>query len=317
MNKKWVRVEDWVACDLVTLGRAVPGDVRDDAPASAQQAPPPPTAPPPPPLSSTKVSADYVLPSWFPRLEYAHQRSRGAILFGPRGSGKTRAIQELIGSGPWHGRTAFDGIGEEHLLGGIGLANGATVATLGPLALAVRDDCPFVLEEADRARPSLLSMLNNLTDGSGFPLTLPDGSTFKVGSGFRAYLTFNPGAAYGGRGMNMALRDRLVPILCDYPDRSVESAILHGMLPALSSTKVSRMLDAADAVRKDSATHGFDLSVRALKRWADMVECGLCATWIEGWRAAIVDLAGSPAEDCGVRPILEAVAAAMGMEAWT
>lgn len=314
MASKWIRVSASVADDLVTLGKAAAADIRDDVPVGPQQTPAVPQAPALPPLPT---SAEYIRPSWFPRLEFAHQRSRGAILFGPRGSGKTRAVQELIGSGTWHGRTAFDGIGEEHLVGGIGLANGSTVLHHGPLALAVRDDCPFVLEEADRARPSLLSLLNNLTDGSGFPLVMPDGTSLAVGDGFRAYLTFNPGAAYGGRGMNMALRDRLVPILCDYPSRDVEARILAGMLPSLSATRIGQMLDCADRVRSSAVTHGFDLSVRALRRWADMVECGVARSWIDGWRSAIVDLAGSPAEDCGVRQILEDVASAAAMETWS
>jgi MoxR-like ATPase len=316
----WVKCRADVAQDLVTLGRVGAADVQSTAPNIA----PPPAVPPPVPLPpAPPADPAYFEPPWFRQLRYAHLRSRGAMLFGPRGSGKTRAIAHLCKSEgvEAHGLTAFDGIGEEHLVGSMSLVNdgGASVTRFqpGPLARALADDCVFYLEEADRARPSLLSMLNTLTDGSGLPLALPDGSRLLPGPGFRVYLTWNPGAQYGGRGMNQALRDRLVPVLADYPPPDVERAILRSIVPALEPARADQLIDVAHAIRAGSDAHGFDCSVRALSQWADMALSGVCADWRRAYDIAVIDRAGSPADDGGLRDLLAKVADDKGVASWT
>jgi nitric oxide reductase NorQ protein len=172
-----------------------------------------------------------------------------------------------------------------------------------------------VIEEADRAHPSLLSALNCLTDDSGHPLTMPDGRILPVGPGFRVVLTWNPGAQYGGRGMNAALKDRLLPIYCDYPDSATETKALVARC-GIGPVRANDIRKVAESIRALAGTTGFDLSLRALVTWADLLMRGVCPTWMRAFEVAILDLCASPTEDPATREALLNVAKSAGVESW-
>lgn len=259
----------------------------------------------------------FVPPAWFPLLSYALTSGieRGAMLFGPRGSGKSTAIRELARSFGAETITmqCAANMQIDSLIGCWTVENGATQFVDGPLTLAVRRGAWLLAEEANVLHPGVWSAVNTLTDKTGEGLRLPTGENIPNSPGFRLVLLYNEGASYSGtREVNAALKRRLVPIYCDYPNRQSESAILAGLTGA-TQTELDRLLDCATMIR--AANLRFDLSTDILARWFHVVQAGV-GTWAESYRMVICDMLGAPDVTIAQRTVLAEIALQCGMESW-
>ncbi len=257
-----------------------------------------PGAPPTPaahaaPFSNTKPR-DYVKPAWFPRLELAARSGRGAALFGPAGTGKTSAIHALAHE---HGASlittqAFRGFSIDDLVGSIGLKDGATIFTPGPLAQALACDGWLLIEEANAAHPATLSKLNTLIDDSGDSCRLPDGSALQPGPGFRVFLCYNPGYA-GMQEPNASLTDRLSPIYVDYlpPDQEAQILANRGHDPDTCKAAVAL----GQALRAARETLQWDCSPRTLAALLAAQTLDPQPTFAQAFEWVVLDRIGDPA----------------------
>src|SRR5206468_10811435 len=134
------------------------------------------------------------------------RHKRGAILQGPRGTGKTSAVHHLarLTGASLTTFQAAAGCTVDDLTGFRDLKDGSTIFTPGPLPEALERDGWLLIEEANVMHPGVFSRLNTLLDGSGDKLRLPDGRALPAGPGFRVVLAFNPGYS-GTREINPAL----------------------------------------------------------------------------------------------------------------
>lgn len=278
---------------------------------------PPPGAVSTPPIPPT--SNGYTPPKWYRKLLFALRSSgeSGALLFGPRGSGKTTAVHEACKSlsKPLITFQAANGCTIEDLIGQRELNNGTTSFTRGPLPCALAQDACLLIEEANVMHPGVFSKLNTLTDGSGDKLALPDGSALGANPGFRVILAFNEGAGYAGtRDTNAALRDRLMPIYAGYlPEGQEEQVLIHKT--GCDPTTARRVVSLATAVRASSSNLGFDLSPRPMMRMLRLIrDEGF--NWSDAFEASVLDLAGDPVDKAPQRDVLTQIAGACGLEMW-
>ncbi len=107
------------------------------------------------------------------------------------------------------------------LIGSWTAESGTTRFVDGPLTLALRAGAWLIAEEANAIHPGVWSVVNTLTDRTGEGLRLPTGEIVAPNAGFRLILVYNDGYA-GMREINPALKDRLQPIYCAYPDAEQE-----------------------------------------------------------------------------------------------
>ena len=259
----------------------------------------------------------YESPDWARVLEYAldDPDENGALLFGPRGTGKTSGVQQTC-----HRMDkklvvmqCARGKGLEALVGGWRAENGTTYWQDGPLVTALLNGCVLVCEEANMMPEGLWSDLNTLTDGSGHKLNLPDGRRLAASDGFRVVLCYNPSYA-GCKGINEALKDRLMPIYTEYLPAETEAKILMNRVDGLPNYVAESMCKIAAGVRATAKQHRFDMSIRCLMRWARMtIKLGM--TWEESWKMAVLNLVGDPETYTVQRDVIDNIGR-MEWEAW-
>lgn len=261
----------------------------------------------------------YIEPPWFGRARFAltGPGQRGACMFGPRGTGKTSGVRALAHATqtPLVAFQAAAGCTLDDLVGQRDLIDGKTIFTPGPLVEAIRQDCWLVLEEANVMHPGVFSALNTLTDGSGHKLRTPDGKRYPVGKRFRCILCFNEGGGYAGtKEVNAALRDRLMPIYCDYLPVPMEIDILIEKT-GCDFNSAQSLVGLATKIRAAKASLGFDFSPRSMFRVMELMrECGL--DWKDAFTYGVLDLVGDPIEKAPQRACIEQVAAVDGLSGW-
>jgi len=132
---------------------------------------------------------------------------------------------------------------------------------------------------------------------------LPSGELVPQSSGFRLILIYNEGYA-GTREVNAALKDRLMPIYCDYLPANEEITLLEKLTGA-TTEQATRVQAVAAMIR--AANLRFDLSPRSLVRWVRLVkDAGL--SWGQAYERAILDLVGPPQLAAPQRACLEEIA---------
>lgn len=263
-----------------------------------QSAPAIPVVPPP-------VADKFVAPQWYPLLRYAVGVEKGATLFGPRGCGKSTAIRQLAGelSQPTVTLQCAANMQIDSLLGSWTSEAGTLRFIDGPLTMAVRWGAWLLAEESNVIHPGVWSLVNTLTDQTGEGLRLPTGEVVHQTPSFRLILIYNEGYS-GTREVNAALKDRLMPIYCDYLPADEEVALLEKLTGA-DSAQCQRVQAVAALIR--AANLRFDLSPRSLVRWIRLVrDAGL--TWGAAYERAILDLAGPPQLAAPQRACLEEIA---------
>lgn len=271
------------------------------------------------PGATATASPDFVPPPWFARLEFAMTGpgNRGAIISGPRGSGKTTTLHQLsrIKRATLITFQAAAGCTIDDLVGIRDLRDGRTIFSPGPLADALVADSWLLIEEANVMHPGVFSKLNTLTDNSGDVLRLPDGNVLSVGPGFRVALAFNEGAAYAGtREVNAALRDRLMPIYAGYLPESAEIQLLIGRTGCDRKT-AKRVAKLANKVRAARANLNFDLSPRALFGLLDLIKHQQ-ESWAEAFEHAILDRVGDPLDRQPQREAISKIADLDDLTKW-
>lgn len=275
-------------------------------------------------VPSKPHSTAFIPPAWYPMLRYAltavnanGKPERGAMIFGPRGSGKSTAIRELakqVGAKTATLQCASN-MQIDSLIGGWTVSNGTTVFVEGPLTICVRNGWWLLAEEANVIAPGVWSAVNTLTDKTGDGLLLPTGELIDNHADFRLILLFNEGTGYQGtKEVNAALKRRLVPVYADYPDAASEKKILANLCPYLSSRQIDNLINCATMVRA-AGLDRFDLSTDILARWADTVREGV-GPWPECFKWVIMDLLGAPSITIQARQVLAQIALQCGMDKW-
>lgn len=266
-----------------------------------------------------RTTQGFVEPSWFKRLRMAMcvAGQHGACLFGPRGTGKTRALHELAKAEgvPLEIFQAFKGADYDSLLGGAYIKDGSSGHTDGPLVRAIREDCWLAIEEANYADPSVFGVFNTLIDGSGTGLLLRDGTRLPVGPRFRLVLLFNEGSAYAGtKQVNAATRDRLMSIFTNYMQPKPEAQVLMAVTGCDQDT-ADRLVNYANAIRAARDSLDFDFSPRAMfNMLAAVREVG--ATWEEAHEWNVLDLLGDPSVKKPQRDSVLQIAAIHNLSQW-
>jgi len=195
------------------------------------------------------------------------------ILKGPKGAGKTLAVEEWCARKgvPMIRENCNTGTDETHLVGSFGMEGNDVYFTLGSLPTAIETandagQAVLVLEEVNTLRPQVQSMIFSVADyrrsvecaslGKRFGLA-PDSQLWVVG-------TMNPGYS-GTYQLNEALRSRFDFCEVGYMPPAKERELLMGLFsnPALQEKQlVSRLMTIAD----ESRTNQWDyaLSTRDL-----------------------------------------------------
>ena len=283
-----------------------------------------PTVPPPaaiklPPVKVGKLK--WIEPTWAKDVHYAltapkHHKIGGCMLFGPRGTGKTMAVEQItkrlglehVAIGCCKGMMYEDWIGSKEF------NNGKTEFIDGPLTEAVRKDCIFYCEEVNNVTPGQCAMLNPLIDGSGLPLVLPNGERLEIGPGFKVILCFNPNYS-GTMEINESLKDRLHGIDTVYMAPEDERDALMANVPELPEDIATSMIAIANGIRAAASEFGFDLSIRSLMQWANVCLSDITQyTWEEGFKKVVCGKMGTAQENGEIHAAVIAITESMGIK---
>lgn len=183
---------------------------------------------------------------------------------GPHGAGKTSFVKQFFARlaipvfcAPCNRSTKF-----AKLLGQRTLTerNGSPVVGFeyGPLARALINDAPLVLDEADRIPPEELVGLNEALESGTVSITDNGGEVLhRRGSGFRVIITGNSSGGHdhtglykGIRSHDAALRDRCVFMQMHYPEREFELALLRRRFADLGEVATATLVDIAMRIRE-------------------------------------------------------------------
>jgi len=175
------------------------------------------------------------------------------ILKGPKGSGKTLAIEQfcaMVGA-PRVRQNCNSETNTRDLIGTYGMQGDSVFFTLGTLTTAIEvanEDgaCVLILEEINTLRPELHSALFSVADFRRSVEVPSLGKIFKVNPGVNFWIigTMNPG--YGGTyHLNEALQSRFNFAEVNYMPEDKESSLLEDTFtspPALSERKLVKGL---------------------------------------------------------------------------
>ena len=225
-----------------------------------------------------------------------HENSRDLIVwflnptdplyvFGPTGSGKTSCVKQLAArlNYPVFECNASERLEFADLIGHQTITDGNMQFEYGPLALAMKYGCVFLLNEIDIASPGVAAGLNTILDGS--PLCIADngGELIIPHPMFRFIATANTngggdetGLYQGTQRQNLAYLDRFTLCEMEYPKPEVEEKLLEQRYPVLPKNVRAGMVSFSNKIRMlfmGASTEGtmeVTLSTRSLLRWADL-----------------------------------------------
>ncbi len=114
-----------------------------------------------------------------------------------------------------------------------------------PLLKAIRSDGPVVLlvDEVDKSDPEFEAFLLEVL--SDHQVTVPELGTLKA-----VHIPFVVLTSNSYRDMSDALKRRCLHLYIDYPDASMELAIVRRKIPALADALANQMVDAMARIRK-------------------------------------------------------------------
>lgn len=235
-----------------------------------------------------KINSNYIF----------HDSSRDVIVWlitppsplyvcGSAGCGKSSLVNQLAARLNYpvfevtgHNRLEFQDLSGHHIV-----QNGNMKFEYGPLALAMKYGCLFLLNELDLLEPSTATGLNSILDGQ--PLCIPEngGELIEPHPMFRFAATANTNGASDETGlyqgtlrMNMALMDRFTVIEVSYPKPDAELQVLEKAAPNLPANIRKKMIEFANEVRRlfmgengyGAGNIELTISTRTLLRWADL-----------------------------------------------
>jgi MoxR-like ATPase len=205
---------------------------------------------------------------------------RNVWLAGPAGTGKSTLPEQIAARAqrPFVAITFQRAVEPADIIGGNGLANGATVWVDGVLTRAIRRPGTIILlDEITLAPPGLAAMLQTLLASRS--LTLPtgevvrcaDGVTFVAADNTRGYGD-ESGLYAGTHQANAALVDRMARmIVVDYLDAALEAQALanHTLAPKAACERVVRFIGLARKLP------GFETVPLSLRRQVAFVEMAM------------------------------------------
>jgi cobaltochelatase CobS len=237
---------------------------------------------------------------------------KNLMIIGHAGVGKTSFILEVAARlliPVWglscSGKTRF-----EHLIGAMGLADGKTVWSDGPLLAAMRHGGIFLGNEMSRMDAGEQMRLVDVLDKRG-RFTVPDtGEVIEIHPSFRFAATGNTGGfgddcgAYPGeRAGSLAFGDRFMKIEMVPMAKELELAMLEKNASALPANLRQGMVDLAEKVRASFVGNGgplrITISPRALIDWGTLACRYRLISGIEPMKEALIDIVlnGAPSAD--------------------
>lgn len=204
------------------------------------------------------------------------------ILMGPKGSGKTLAIEEfcsMVGA-PRVRQNCNSETSSRDLIGTYGMQGDSVFFSLGTLTTAIEvaneyGACVLILEEINTLRPELHSALFSVADFRRAVEVPSLGKIFTVNPGCQFWIvgTMNPG--YGGTyHLNEALKSRFIFAPVPYMDSKKEKMLLEQSFsspPGPTERKiVNRLLNLAEESR--SGKWDYALGTRDLVQMIRVIE---------------------------------------------
>lgn len=196
------------------------------------------------------------------------------ILKGPKGTGKTLAIEEFcseIGASRVR-QNCNSETDTRDLIGTFGMQGDSVFFTLGTLTTAIEvanetGACVLILEEINTLRPEMHSALFSVADFRRAVEAPFLGKTFKVNKGCQFWIvgTMNPG--YGGTySLNEALQSRFNFAEVSYMDEKDESRLLEAQFSSPAAVNERRLVSRLLTLAGESRTGEWDyaLSTRDL-----------------------------------------------------
>lgn len=208
-------------------------------------------------------------------------------VYGPTGSGKTSLVKHIASmlNYPVFETTGHARLEFPDLVGHLSVQDGNMIFQYGPLALAMKYGCLFILNEGDLLDPATAAGLNSVLDGA--PLCIPEngGELIMPHAMFRFCMTANTNGGSDQTGLyqgtlrqNLAFMDRFWLCEVDYPAPEIEESILEREYPSIPKTIRSQLISYANEVRSifrgengEMETIEVTMSTRTLIRWAELI----------------------------------------------
>lgn len=199
------------------------------------------------------------------------------ILKGPKGAGKTLAIEQWAAEEgiPFLRKSCTAETSDRHLLGGYVLKSlDESFFSLGVLAAAIdvaneQGGCILVLEEINALNEEAQKVVNSIADYRREVDMSHVGQVFRLKGDARVWIvgTMNPG--YGGTyELNEDFRSRFKFVHVDFMDERTEREILHSKFPTTPNAKEKQYVQKLMALAKEtrSGKYGYALSTRDLEQ---------------------------------------------------
>lgn len=222
-------------------------------------------------------------PEIFYPLVFAVDSNQPVLLTGDAGGGKSSAVEQLahLLGAPLVRYNCHTGVDDQALVGAKE-PDGETRELVwkdGLVVRAMREGWWLLLDEMDRAVPTVLFVLQNVLEENG-RITLPTGEVVTKHPNFRIFATANtigPSADHrslyvGASGrLDEATLDRFgVVIHVEYMDAATEKKIIAAKVPEVDPDFLEQMIEVANEARQslasDLVTSTF--STRRLLQWA-------------------------------------------------
>lgn len=176
---------------------------------------------------------------------------RPIILKGPKGSGKTLALEQWAAMQgiPMVRQDCSEDIGNSDLIGSFGVEGDEVYYGLGAVTTAIETankegGCVLVLEEVNALPPKAQKMLNAVCDYRQALSVAKIGKVFKVKPGHQIWVvgTMNPNYS-GTYALNEDFRSRWGFVEVDYMHEDKEKQLLHGEFSSPASATERKLVD--------------------------------------------------------------------------
>ena len=211
------------------------------------------------------------------------------LLKGPTGCGKTRFVRYMA----WKlGRplvtvACHEDLTASDLVGRYLFVDGETRWVDGPLTAAVRMGAICYLDEVVEARNDTLVVIHPLSDDRRILPVEKRNELLHAADGFQLVISYNPSYQSVIKDLKQSTRQRFVGLSFDYPDRTIEAAVV-AREGGVSEDVAGRLVRVAHRIRK-LRNHGLEegVSTRLLIYAARLVAGGLSPE--VACRAAVVE----------------------------
>ena len=222
-------------------------------------------------------------------FEHCFAQQLPLLIKGPTGCGKTRFVEHMAArlARPLITVSCHDDLSAADLVGRHLIGHGNTVWADGPLTRAVREGAILYLDEVVEARKDTTVVLHPLADDRRVLPIERTGELIAAPPEFMLVISYNPGYQNLLKGLKPSTRQRFIALTLDYPEPTVERAILEREGRATPEI-AARLVQLAQALRR-LTDHDLEetASTRLLVMAARLVASGLPLR--DACRAAVVD----------------------------